>query len=1008
MPDMFANAAAKYKSRKMFSDAAAKYKEASPDVTSQRKSKQQPGFWSGIKGSSSGQIFGGEPEELSEDASLFDRLAFKAGGLVGDIPAMAIGGLVTGGMGGQFAAPELIKQIAGYIKKPSSGTVLGGLSDLIQIPYETGKQAVVGKVAGLLGGLAGAGKIIPATSKLMQSKVGRGAVSSGAELLGMTGAQSAMEGEMPGMRDLAENALLLGAMKGVAPLAKFGAKKLGVKEISSRMKKSIMELEPVKKHVVKPIEKIVEKFNKSKPFYDMVRKNLGEKDARIIKNQMKWRKAVEKTPGAKDITKTQLEDAIYYAQKTKNPFLEGDTFEKLSGRVGEPLRRIVDKQIRPHMEGTLKEVNKQLYTKKINPREGLAEKYMPGMYENSEKFPSIEQKVSKQMKFKNPFADPKTFLDYNEAWIKAGLKPRFKNIFELVDSFDQVNAKNIAGSNLLTEISKSEKSSGDRLIVTSRDPIDYHQAKAQGYVPFEDMTLRGYTPEGKLVRPTVKPALVAPEVAGAIQGIFSKEAYKPTNKIVKALRNLSDVYRLGRVRLSYFHYVPLTESSSGALGVKKAFGFRDIAKKGSQLRGSEVFMEDAARHGLKISEPVERFQSAMKTTDKLVSLSEKYMPTFTKGARSKYNLHARAISAFARSQDYMFKHYHPNLKAVTYSDFVARALEKATKEGKSLSKGEIYKLKTGMADVVNNMYGGQNWNMQRVFNSQKGQAWLRDLIAYPDWTTSAIKQAANAFAPGLKGEASRKYWMRFGINYLATHGLLKFLSGTIKKDKNGWSIDPARGLKEIMSPDPLSWYKFPLPDIDIKIGGYNFNPGRDERGRRLHSHLGKQALEIKDWVYHPFTTYFGKANPLIQEAYKQLTGRTPGKDTDYTVRGKRKGGEFVPFDATRPGTPKRVASRALAAAEGLMPFSIGTAAARGAGPFIATGLGAIPISVGTTLTKAKPELEKAFRKKDVKMVNRIRKALKENGFKYKQIRSVVNAAKRETKKEIVESRRKGN
>lgn len=953
------------------------------------------GFFSGLKGSSLGQLLGYAPTETPEDTPMTNTLMQGLGGFVGDIPAMLAGGAIGGpilGTAGAFAIPELIKQAAQYIRSEPSDTTAEALGKILNIPLETGKSALVGAATGGLGHAARFGKAFGPGSKVTSNAL-RELIGTGAEIAGMTGAESVLEGRMPTLRQIAENAILVGGLKGISPAIK-GIRKPLAKKFPMLREGALKKAALDQAMKIKPVQELMSRYEKSKPFFEMTRKNVGEANATIIENQLKWKKSLKNLKESP--TPEQLEAAIYYMQKTGNPNIKGDSFEHNAKRVGAPLREILDNEIRPHFERTLQEVNRQAYARKINRREILKDMYAPGMYENAEKFPEVDRQVSGDLKNYNPFANMKKFLTYHEALVKGGLKPRYKNIFDLVDAYDQIFAKNMAGAQLLSDIAHHEKANGEKLILTSRDP-EYKYAKGK-YVPYQDLTLRSYTNEGKLGRPTVEPALVAPELSDAIQGVFSKEAYKPTNKFVKALRTASDLYRLGRVRLSFFHYVPLTESSAGALGFRKALNFKDLARKGYELRNDPAFMKDAVKHGLIIHKPVERYARAMETSSKLNDMAEKAFPSLTKALKSKYNIPSTALKKLANAQKYMFEQYHPNLKAVTWQDFVGRATERAAKEGKTLTESQMYKLKTDMADLVNNMYGGQNWAIQRVFNSKKYRDWLRDVIAYPDWTTSAIKQAANAFAPGLKGQVSRKYWMQFGLNYLLAHGLLKFMAGSIQKTDKGWDIDPKKGWKELSDPDPLSWYKFPLPNIEMNIGGFKFNPGRDERGRRLYSHFGKQALEIKDWIYHPFSTYFGKANPLVQEAYKQLTGYTPGKEQQYAVRGKPKGGRFEPWDATRPGTSARLASRGLALAESMVPFSMRSAVQHGGTSFLATGGSAVPISLGSTPNKAQPVLEEAFRNKDYKLVTRIKQALRENNYTGQQINRVVNAARRNAAK----------
>jgi len=461
--------------------------------------------------------------------------------------------------------------------------------------------------------------------------------------------------------------------------------------------------------------------------------------------------------------------------------------------------------------------------------------------------------------------------------------------------------------------------------------------------------------------------------------------------------------------LSFFHYVPLTESSAGALGAKRAFSFKNIANQGVELRSNEAFMKDAAKHGLVVHKPVERYAKAQETGGKLVDAAMKYLPEKAVSKISD-NIVSKGIKKLAKAQEYLFEQYHPNLKAVTWQDFVNKAMSKRIAKDGPIPKAEVYKIKTQMADLVNSMYGGQNWDTQRIFNSKNYRQWLRRVIAYPDWTTSAIRQAAGAFSGGLKGQASRKYWLKFGINSLMAHEALKFVFGGMKQsDEKNKSIsgirwDPVKAAKTVLNPDPIEWYKFPLPDVPVKIAGKVFNPGREaatekkEVGSKLYSHFGKQALEIKDWAKHPLRTLFSKSNPVISTIWKQVLESTPSDRESFSVRGKWKGMKRMPWDATEPYTGARIASRLSSLIGDVTPFSMKNLFQYGAGPYVGTIGGSIPISKGTTPYKAAPVLEKAFRNKDIKTVNSIRKALSDNGYSDRQVKSAITRARNAAKK----------
>jgi len=980
----------------------------------------------GLKASAIGQMLGFNAQYPAGDASLGESLKFKAGALSGDIPAMSLGsvgggalagllgagplGAAIGAGAGAFGLPELVKQIATYIKKPSGDTFVDKLGNIADIPIQTGKQALIGAATG------GAGRLAPLL-KFGNSKIGQEVIKSGAELAAMTGAGAAIEGELPSAREVAENALLLGGMKVAGAGAKGIERIIGKEGLpKSTPKQARAELDIFKERALelapKKVKAGIEKFKKEQPYFDVLRDVVGKKHERIVISQEKWNETFDKAQGKEPYTPKQLEDAIHYAQRNPNPEIANDSFQKLHERTPKSLRNLIDKDLREHFKTTLEERNKNPYLKSVVPREEVVQKYLPGLYENPEKFDS----VSKKLRVKDPFTNQKEFLNYNEALIKGGLKPRYKDLRKIVQVYDEIVAKEFAAADMLENIQKIEKEQDRKLIVTKHDKAEYINALHDGYERFDDHMLRRINKDGMSEHPTDAPALVAPEVASSLRGIFNKDAYKPGNKVSdrfwKGYDALADTIRTGRVKASFFHYVPLAESAAGALGGKKVFGMRGLMKQGESLIDNFEFRKDAARSGLVIHKPAERWETAQRVSSKMVDTAMKYLPekVTTKAQESIFN---KGLTKYINSQKYLFEKFHPRLKSVVWKNYVDGFIDKGIKEGKPPSPEQVIKIKKQMADRVNAEFGGQNWEIQRGFNNPEYRKWLKRVIAYPDWTTSAIKQAAGVLSGGLKGEQSRKYFLRVGLNTMLLHGTLKYLFGGFKKadpgDKlqvGGAAWSPKKAKEEITSPDPSEWYKFPLPDVPFNIAGIKFNPGREapsewkKVGSKLYTHSGKQFLEIKDWYKNPAVTFFNKSNPLLSMVYKQMMGRTPSKGDreGFAVRGKFSRGKFEPWDATKSGTGARAVSRIASIAEEPIPFSFKAAKQHGIASFVATGFGAVPISKGTTPYKAAPELEKAFKKNDTKMVNRIRAALKDNGYTERQINKVVGISRRKVKK----------
>jgi len=1034
MPDIFDQLATKNKPKQPV-DVFDKIAQGSD-----KQSESQTGYLdlltSGAKTGVTGQLAGYEAEELPEDSSVLERMAYNVGHLGSDLPAILAGQAVTGGLGGGFAAPELIRQIQAYRKKPSAETWTQAIADLAQIPWETGKQAIVGRITGA------AGKALPMLAK---TGLGKELASGLGTVGGATAGQALVERRIPSPKEILDTTMLVGAMHagglGAKGIRK-GVSKITPEPVKARAKALKIRAKEIAK---KPFKQFVEQYHKEKPSYELLRKYVGEERASNIESSFKWRKNAEAL--GKNVSAKQLEEIIYARQRTGNPNIKGDTYKKLVKRLSPEARKFADKTVDKHFKEQLKAKNKHPYLKEVSPRQIVEEFYLPGLYEYTDEFRSKYQQVAKKFNYKDPASDMKTFLSYDAALKKAGMKPRYNNILDIMRANDVAYAKTIAGANLLQDIAKIEKETGRKIIVTSRDSKSViNEAKAEGYTPIDNTFLKAFTPEGAKT-PTMAHAYVAPEFVEAFRSLFPEPKRAPglLKKVIKfpgqVFDHLNDIYRGLNVSMGLFHFNPLIESiSSSTENLPTAISGifnplksgRHVMRRGENYLNNPEAMKDMSRYVT--IHPVEEYSKSRSAVMKTLGAPGKFVKWATpdpvlekagKMAQSAWDKipggiksnavvrgTAKGVNAAVRRltsiPDFLFKKFHPRLKAVAWHDYVDAEVLKRTKEGKAPTPKELIEIKRGMGELVDNTFGGQNWEVQRFFNNPYARKWMRRLIGYPDWTISAIKQGAGPFSSNpMKARAALKYWLKFGMNMAILQSGYKFVfGGMYQSDKENkspagirWSLDKA--LKEFTEPDPLEWFKFPLPDVPVKIAGKEFNPGREQKtawnkkGSKLYTHYGKQMLELGGWYNHPYRTAFSKSSPMIRGILKQVIGKTPGDDKDFTVRGKyvrRKG--WMPWDATQPGTAERGISRMKAFIGDAIPFSMRALYDKGLAPYLVTGGGSLPISKGTTPAKAEIPLEKAFENKDYKMVSRIKKALRDNGFTAKKINSIVNKARK--------------
>jgi hypothetical protein len=941
-----------------------------------------PSFQKGWKSGVTGLLSGGIPESAAQDESFIEHMGSLLGETLSDVPGMLVSGVAgeavggpIGAAAGAFAGPTLLKQsLAEYRDYASKGNdiTFGEFLDRAgRVGTQTGKSAAIGAATGAVSKLLPVIKNIPGMDKLLSTKYGTPIATGALELGTMTGSKAALEGRLPDKQEVVDNALgLMGfklASKGGQPIARGVG---SVLEKGTSLGRSLLEKAP--ESISKPFKEFQEHRAKQKQFWNMLEEHIGERNAKLVESQFKWRDAMSESAKQGKFSKQDLNDMMYYRQKTGNPKIEGDTYDSLVKRLNPNARRFVDTVIDQHLKDSLKAWNDNPTTKDISPREGLEEIYLPGLYEYEPgKFEHAYNEVSKRFKTRNPFSNEKVFLNYLDAFKEAGLKPRYDNIVDLMKAYDATMIKSTVNSELISKIKDLEKRSGEKLIVRSTDK-QYADAKRNGFVQFDDPFLRRYVAStdanGKPVwATTAVPVLVHPDFAPVFQGVFTKESYKKPNMALRAYDALGNALRTVHVRYSPFHYGALLEHGASTIGTRKSFGylFKGWSKDIDKLRNDKNFMEDAARSGLVIHKPVEDIKSG----------------------------------------GHLFSDYHPRLKLASWKQFVDKEIGRLSEEGKPPSQDEIVAIKKDMAGLVNNIFGGQNWELQHWFNDPKNLLLARRLIGYPDWTVSAIKNAANTFSPGVKGDVARKTWMRYGINYMMFQGAMKFLmSGWQNKDPkdpdSGIEFNPQKALDGLdkAKQDPTAWYKFPLPDINVNIAGHVFNPGRDAEDRRLYAHTGKQAIEIGNWAKHTFNEFFSKSNPLIQLIWKQVMESTPYEEGTFPVQASKES-KWQPWGGSKPWTKERFLSRFKELGGSVLPFGVQGLTERGIAPYLATAGGVVPISKGMGLMKSEQYIESALRSKDNESLNNIRRILKDNGYKTKDIDRKISTIRNKLKKE---------
>ena len=742
--------------------------------------------------------------------------------------------------------------------------------------------------------------------------------------------------------------------------------------------------------------------------WNVVRDFLGEKWARQYRSHLEWLVDFrEKFPNTKERSdmKHYRENPEAIGKKktdkgTGNPKVHpDDTYAAMEARMSPEAKKFVDEELDKHFAKMLKEFNASPYTKDINPRDFLEHIYIPHFYDGDPR--RAAQMFSKTFKTSNPLGNMRKFHSFNDALRVAGLKPKFDDIAELMTAYDDLMVRMRVNSEIAAEIRKIETQTGKKLIVRGGSK-NYDQCKAEGWIAFDDPYLKRKWAgtDKKTGKPiftmTQAPALVNPEVASALGGVFVREFKKyPTGQLGKLWQGtksialgLDNFVKRFRLQFSPFHYWSLLESYWGAKGTPKIIkslfradknGFRGIGK----LMRDPGFMDELMRAGLNVSPP---------TADIGFDYSQLPMQKFLRNLELKggiYKAFAKVVktagSPFSKMSNYLFSTFQPRMKVgafVAYRDRFYNAVYKKT--GKMPTTAEATEINRSIARMVNNQFGGQRWELIATLNNPRARQILDRAFAYPDWTMSALREVQDAFsANAVVRKGARGYLGRYVANIFTMSQMMNYAStGFYNKPDGsvGWSMRKARPTWKNEDPTK-NWFAIQLPDIYIKWNGHKIPLGRDENGRHLYIHPGKKLFEIKGWLTDTVREGFNKSRPGVQAAIQQVTGYNISQQHAFPVQaGWTRMGGLQPWEGTKWGSSRNAFLRLKQLGENVLPFAVAGWTQYGVGPYISSGLGTLPISKGASEYSMEDHLLDAARKKDWKRYETYKNVLREQHY----------------------------
>ena len=734
----------------------------------------------------------------------------------------------------------------------------------------------------------------------------------------------------------------------------------------------------------------------------------------------RWQDSIGKN---KRISRQDREDMIFYRERTGNPFVKNDTFEALNKRMSPESKEVVDTIVDQHMKESLRLINESPFMsgKGVTPRQAVEDIYIRHFYAGKispTKVDAIFESMQKRFGTDNPFKNTRTYLTFDQALREAGLVPKYRDITQNLAAQDGMLTRVLSNNELVSNLHDLEVATGQKLIVRSNDKKMYQKAKEDGWVQFQDPYMRSYVAGTnkagkKNWAVTEAPALVHPDLAPSLQGVFARDAYKPDNAVLRLYDRVNSTLNKLHVSASLFHFNALGESFTSAGGfVTSLVMSPKWWKQGSRLLEKSPLVEDAVRHGLKLNRPTDLDLEQANTFYQKLMTKMQATDSLPLNVVGKIGENANVLN---RVHKFLFGEFQPRMKIITYENYVNRMLRYYEKKGMYPNEELLREIKRQSAKATNDQFGGQVWELIPFMNDkQKG---MHRVFSFPDWGVSAIREVTGAVADN--SPIRRKLGQRYLVEYLTGlfigGQLLSYASTGMTNKPDGsltWDMKKAHSTFENEDPKRRNLFDIEMPDFYITIAGDKIQVGRDENGRQYYMHGGKKIREIGRYFTDPIANLFSKSSPLIQDATKFALDHTPSEGGLFPVRGAYVEGEFKPWDGTKKHTIDRAISYAKEIAGGTLPYSLQTAVSdlfdskeqflqaitRTGFKFVFSGGGGLSVSKGMSLRSSEPYWEEAYNIKNPKereeSLKALRVVLKDYGYKDRQIKTIESKIKR--------------
>ncbi len=571
----------------------------------------------------------------------------------------------------------------------------------------------------------------------------------------------------------------------------------------------------------------------------------------------------------------------------------GESAEDIRKRLTQPQRKVLREYrlAQEHLRQTLNE-----FLRDIHGDDYIAyvEDYLLHVYVRNEK---MARRFAARWAKKVPSARARRFPTLQEA-VEAGFTPLTQNVAKLHKLWAEMNWRGAINQRFVFELKNMVNADGL--------PVLMKRAQAPPDWPIVDHPAIRKVYARKLSDGTMElwhgGAAVDPVVYKFTRQVFEE----PFNgRIIRTVETFNAFAKTAALSFSLFHHWALTESAQAALA--RAFnplrglvlaerglrGGKVVAphREGLRIMENEDFQRDAILHGLNVDPIPDVMAGRVLRSLQEAEVRVRRHPVL--GKIPGLDVLIRKARHFKEGwDDLLWGRYYTGLKSLTYYDLVKEQMARMPEDATPASIREV---KEKVAMLVNDMYGGQEWEGHFLL-TPKGRQIVHLLMLAPDWTLSNFRVAAKTLAPGTDPQ-TRKLLIRYWRNMLLA--VLGFIATANRFCGGKWSWENEPGHKL---------------DIDVTCIMRRLpwtSEAEKESGRHWYIRPGKQFREVVRYLTDPVSILGAKTSPAAHIATEQITGHQSGQI-----------GWEMPWAREEMGWYESLPSRLVSVMEKFQPFAI--------------------------------------------------------------------------------------